>query len=92
MEDDASDNIVMAVKLRSATRQGYMLSGFIGYHLVKTILWRYGYFAHFFYRTRFMSIPVLLYGIYWNTKKTMLDLNEAGVLNYTKRRLKFDRD
>ena len=69
-----------------------MLGAFFGYHLVKTVLWRFGYFATFFKRTRFLTFPLLLGGLYWNVKGTMNDMNEAGVLDYNRRRLKFDRD
>ncbi len=82
----------MALKYKTITRQYYISGGFLGYHLVKSILWRYGYFARFFYRTRFMTIPVLLYGTYWNIKKTLRLYNEAGVLEYSKKRIKFDKE
>ena len=40
----------MAIKLRGATRNGFMFLGFFGYHIVKFFLWRVGYFTKFFYR------------------------------------------
>ena len=71
---------------------GYMTATFIGYHLVKSILWRMGHFANFFYRTRSLTIPIYAYGFYWNMKRTMLDMKDAQVLEYNRRRVKFDRD
>ena len=50
LEEETQENLVMAVKLQSASRQGMIMLGFAGYHLVKSVLWRYGYFAKFFYR------------------------------------------
>ena len=82
----------MAVKLKSASRQYQILGAFISYHLVKTILWRFGYFAKFFHRTRFLTFPLLFGGIYWNLKATFENMKEAGVLEYNQRRVRFDRD
>ena len=59
-----------------------MLSLFVGYHLAKSILWRFGYFATFFYRTRFLTIPLLAGGIYWNLRQTLINMKDAGVLEY----------
>ena len=69
-----------------------ILGVFCGYHLVKTILWRFGYFAKFFHRTRFLTFPLLFGAMYWNIKSTLTNLREAGVLDYNQRRTRFDRD
>lgn len=69
-----------------------MLSAFAGYHVIKFVLWRMGYFARFFHRTRFLTIPLLVYGIMWNVKKTIRDMDEAGVLEYNRRRIRLDKD
>ncbi len=82
----------MAVKFASQSRQLKILGVFCGYHLTKTILWRFGYFAKFFHRTRFLSIPLLIGSLYWNIKITMENMRDAGVLEYNKRRTRFDRD
>ena len=72
----------MGIKLKSASRTGAIIASFIGYHAAKFLLWRFGYFAHFFHRTRFISFPVFGFAIYWNLKTTMGNLSEAGELEY----------
>eukprot|EP00347_Sterkiella_histriomuscorum_P022947 403336540 len=91
-EDLAKDNLYMAVQLKAQTRNLYIFGTFLSYHLVKSVLWRYGYFATFFYRQRFLSIPVLIAANVWNVKKTLKDCDEAGILDYTRKRLKFNKD
>ena len=92
LENEALENIVIAVKLKAATRQTYMAGAFVSYHIVKSILWRVGYFAKFFYRTRFFTFPILIYGLFWNIKRTIRDLDDAGVLDYNTRRVRLDKD
>ena len=92
LEEETQENLVMAVKLQSASRQGMIMFGFLGYHLVKSVLWRYGYFAKFFYRQRFLSFPIVLGAVYWNLRHTMSNMQEAGVLDYNRRRTRLDRD
>ena len=60
--------------------------------MTKTVLWRFGYFAKFFHRTRFISFPILFGAFYWNIKRTLDNMRDAGVLDYNKRRTRFDRD
>ncbi len=92
LEDEMSENIVMGIKLKSASRTGAILMSFFTYHAAKFVLWRFGYFATFFHRTRFLTFPILGAGIYFNLKNTMSNLSDAGVLDYNKRRTRFDRD
>ena len=73
---------MLGIKLRSASRTGAILGTFGAYHLGKFILWRFGYFANFFHRTRYLSFPVVALGIYLNLKATMSYMKEAGVLEY----------
>ena len=82
----------MAVKLRSVTRQFQILAVFCTYHFGKAILWRFGYFAKFFYRTRFLTFPLLGGAIYLNLRSTLENMKEAGVLEYNQKRTRFDRD
>ena len=92
LEDDMQENIVMGIKLKSASRTGAILTTFVGYHTVKFVLWRFGYFAKFFHRTRFLTFPLVGFGIYYNLKTTLSNLKEAGVLEYNQKRTRFDRD
>ena len=80
LEEESQENMVLAIKLKSASIQGLIFGAFIGYHLVKSVLWRMGYFAKFFYRTRFLTIPILGGGVYWNLRHTLTSMDECGVL------------
>ena len=82
----------MGIKLKSASRTGAIIATFCVYHTAKFILWRFGYFASFFHRTRFLTFPIVAAGIYLNLKTTMTNMKEAGVLEYNQRRARFDRD
>jgi hypothetical protein len=85
--------VLQAIKLRAYTRKFYMLGGFVSYHVVKTALWRYGYFATFFYRTRLLSIPILGAGIVWSAKKKYpRDLFDAGIAEYSCKKYNFKAD
>ena len=92
LEEDSNENLLAAVKLKAASRQLYIISSFLVYTAAKSVLWRRGYFAKFFYRQRFLSFPLLLVALGFSTKKTIKDLNNAGVLQYYQKRIKFDRD
>ena len=82
----------MGIKLKSASRTGAILASFVVYHAAKFVLWRFGYFAKFFHRTRFLTFPIAGFAIYWNLKTTMTNMRDAGVLEYNQRRTRFDRD
>ncbi len=92
LEEEQKENLVMAIKLKSATRSANILGTFVIYHAAKFVLWRFGYFATFFKSTRFMTFPILGFAVYMNLKNTMHCLNDAGVLDYNQRRVRFDRD
>jgi len=92
-EDDKDENMVMAVKLKMGTRNTAIISSFFGYHIAKSVLWRMGYFAQFFYRTRLCSIPIwgcmLYYSIF---KKFIHDLKDAQVYDYQSKRARLHKD
>ncbi len=70
-----------------------IMATFTTYHIAKYFLWNRGYCAHFFYRTRLMSIPVLFVGLWYSTCKAYpRDLKTAGILDYSKKRVNFERD
>ena len=74
-------------------RNTNILATFTGYHIAKTILWRFGYGATFFYRTRFMTIPILCYGLWHTTfRRYPADLKAANLLEYTQRKVRFEKD
>ena len=70
-----------------------VFSFFAGYHLVKTVMWRYGYGATFFYRTRFLSFPVVFFTVWYNIfRRYPNDLKSAGVFDYSKKKVRFEKD
>ena len=93
LERPEEENLLMAIKLRAYTRNFYMLGAFTSYHVVKTGLWKYGYGATFFYKTRLMTIPLLAAGlVYSNCKKYPRDLMDAGIAEYSVKKFKFTQD
>lgn len=88
LEDTTSEAYTEAIKLRSATRTSYIAFSFVAYHLIKTPLWHYGYGAHFFHRTRFTTIPLVFFAVWYSaTKVHRYQLQEAGVLEYYVKRI-----
>jgi len=66
---------------------------FFGYHIAKTGLWRYGYFATFFYRTRFLSLIPLLWGLWYSSlKKYPRDLKSVDLFDYVQKKVRFEKD
>jgi hypothetical protein len=83
-EDPKQENLVLAIKLKMGQRNVNALGIFTGYHLVKTVMWRYGYGATFFYRTRLLSFPILFFTIWFNIfRRYPSDLKGAGVFEYS---------
>ena len=65
---------------------------FTSYHIVKTGLWHYGYGATFFYRTRFLSIPVYFYGLYYICGPWVhSDLRQVNLEDYYNKKKQFER-
>ena len=87
-----NENLIMNIKLKAASNVTKMMLAFGTYHIVKFGLWHYGYFAHFFQRTRFLTFPLLGFGIYTTVKHTMRDMKEVNLLDYNIKRIKFDKD
>lgn len=90
---DEEENILMAIKFRMGTRNTFIVGSFIGYHAVKTVMWRFGYGAHFFYKTRFMTIPIAIYALWYSSlHKFPADIKEAGIMEYYMKRNRFEKD
>ena len=60
---------------------------FVGYQIVKTGLWHYGYFAHFFHKTKYMSIPLYILGVFGITgPMAILDMKSVDLWDYYEKR------
>ena len=69
-----------------------MVAGFFTYHIAKSILWRFGYFANFFHKQRFLSFPLFIGASIYNFKYMMRALEKNDLLDYSKKRMRYDRD
>ena len=65
---------------------------FVTYHIAKFGLWHYGYGAHFFHRTRYLSIPIYA-GLFFYLAgpKFKKDLESVDLFEYYQKRKFFDR-
>jgi len=83
LKDDKLENMLLAVRLRNAQRTINISGAFVSYHIVKHFLWKKGYGATFFYRTRLMSIPVFMGALWYsNIKVYQSHLRQGHVLEY----------
>jgi hypothetical protein len=70
-----------------------ILTTFCGYHIAKFGLWRYGYFATFFYRTRLLTLIPLCWGLWYSTlKKYPQDLQSVDLFDYVQKKVRFEKD
>jgi len=92
LEDPPKENVVLSIKLKSAKRSMIIMGTFFTYHIAKFFLWRYGYFAKFFYYQRFLSFPVLAFAMIQNIKWTKRDYEKQGLLDYQMKRVRFEKD
>ena len=53
LEDEQSEALLKACQIKLINRNMWITVGFVSYAGVKALLWNYGYFAHFFSRTRY---------------------------------------
>ena len=85
-KNDKKDEVWELIKIARLQRCMLITGAFTGYHIVKSVAWRYGYGAHFFYRTRLMSIPIYFGAIIWSwTTRYTKNLHDANILDYSVR-------
>ena len=83
-KNDKKDEVWELIKIARIQRCMLITGVFTGYHIVKSVAWRYGYGAHFFYRTRFLTIPIYMGAMAWSwTKRYTQNLEDAGILDYS---------
>jgi hypothetical protein len=85
-ENESKENLLLMHDSIRKKRTGIAIGAFIGYNIVKNILWRYGYFAYFFYHTRFMSFFFLVGTVYLINKNFEANLNNDDLLRYYEKR------
>jgi hypothetical protein len=85
-DDDYKDNLIM---LHQAIRDKRYLTAsavFVGYNIVKAVLWRYGYFAHFFFHTRMMSVVIYALSMRFIQQRFKYDLRGIELWRYYNKR------
>ena len=88
-EDQEQENKLLAIKSKIGTRITTSLLIFGAYQIAKSVLWRRGHFATFFYRTRFINvIPLILYNSFQVLSFGSL-IQKAGLEQYYSKRVKF---
>ena len=91
LEDPTKENLVETIRLNMWSRNIKIGAAFAIYHLVKTPLWHYGYGAHFFYRTRFLTIPIVAGALFYSTTSMYVkELTGARVFSYQLKRSRYD--
>ena len=92
-ENPEEENVLLAIKMNMASRNMKICGAFATYHIAKTGLWHFGYFAHFFKRQRFLSIPIFISAIWYNTLQSYpKNLREAGIYDYHVKKVRFEKD
>ena len=87
--DPALNELQQKLNLRGANRNSFIWFGFIGYHIVKSLLWRRGKYVWFWKRQRFMSFPLLYLAMVLNIEKVKWDHKRAGITEYGMKRSRY---
>lgn len=84
-EDEKKQNLVMMYE--NIHRRNTMIAtiSFFSYNFIKSILWRRGYFAYFFYHTRMMSVIVYFMTLYLLRNNFLAHLKNDEILGYYKK-------
>lgn len=84
-EDENKQNLVMMYE--NIYRRNIFLSSvvFMSYNIVKSILWKRGYFAYFFYHTRMISVIIYIMSLNLLNKNFLANLKNAELLGYYKK-------
>jgi hypothetical protein len=89
-ENERKQNLMIIHQELFRRKLTYASMALISYNMVKSIMWRYGYFAHFFYHTRFMSLGIYLISVYLIKKHYDLQLMNDGLYRYKTKRTKYE--
>jgi hypothetical protein len=84
--NDYKDNTVMLCEAVRDKRYLMATSTFIVYNLAKTLLWKYGYFAHFFFNTRMLSVAIYLMSLKFIQQRFKNDLRNSELWRYYNKR------
>jgi hypothetical protein len=84
-EDENKQNLLMMYE--SIYRRNVMIAtlSLFSYNVIKSILWRKGYFAYFFYHTRMISVVVYFTTLYLLRNNFLAHLKNDEILGYYKK-------
>jgi hypothetical protein len=85
-ENEKKENIVIFLDSIKNKRKITALSVFIGYNIVKHLLWTQGYFAYFFYHTKYCSVIIYFIAIELINKNYEAHLIQNNLLRYSEKR------
>lgn len=81
-EIDSKENLLMMHQNIKNNRFQIATFLFFGYNVTKAILWRFGYFAYFFYHTRMMSLALYGISVYLINKNFNANLLNDDLISY----------
>jgi hypothetical protein len=84
-EEENKQNLVMMYQLIYQRNIFIASVIFFSYNLVKSILWKRGYFAYFFYHTRMMSVLLYFMSMNLMNKNFLANLKSNEILGYYKK-------
>jgi len=82
LENEHKENLIITYNAILKSKIAFSTSIFILYNIIKSILWRRGYFATFFFHTRFFSFYTLMLSYYYFSKEFQINLKNSNLLNY----------
>ncbi len=89
-EDEKKENLLLA--LTSVRNKNFinLTIGFGVFTLIKSYIWSRGYFAYFFYHTRFSMIGLYVMGLWFIQKNFYAKLLENDIMRYYEKRIAYD--
>ena len=85
-EDEKKENLVLLYESIYKKRLFLTTFTFFVYNISKSLLWRRGYFAYFFYHTRNMSFVMFLISLYLLKLNFNAYLINSGLMRYYEKR------
>jgi len=81
-EEENKENLVMMYQ--NIYKKNYFIASgiFLVYNFVKSILWKRGYFAYFFYHTRMMSVVIYFLTLHLLNQNFLAHLKNDEILGY----------
>jgi hypothetical protein len=89
-EDEKKDNLILLYDGIHKRREVLATAALFSYNFAKSILWRRGYFAYFFYHTRLMSLIIYFLSLYLIKLNFNAHLLQDDLLRYYEKRKSFN--